>query len=255
MPVRSGQADLGVKVFVAVILVAVAAVAAAYVIYGSPRRPCCVPEPTKGQLFLESYNFQTSGRTGTLFAVFGVYEGQNVSVTGASLDGMSLTHSNSNLTSSCGTQDYGTWTGYVCRLTVTFGSSLPAPSTGTTHDLTVLTTAGVTSSFQVTAGYLYEATSTAAYPIVGVSGTVYQGCVGSLPLNVSFTDEGGATYTTDVDTTGHAWTYSIVLANGHTYSVSVSYKPTVPNPSTQTASAGKLNLAVESSAYTYNISC
>jgi len=97
--------------------------------------------------------------------VFGVSGGQNITLSSASLDGTALTKSNSNLTSSCGVQTYGALpsqvTGYSCTLTITFGPSLPAPATGTAHNLSVVTSDGLTSSFQVTTGYLYEATSTA----------------------------------------------------------------------------------------------
>jgi hypothetical protein len=245
---------------VVVIVIVVAIVGGlAYAEYLYQPAPCCVPEPARGQLFMQSYNFQTSGNSGSLFVVLGVFEGEGLNVSQVSLDGTLANLANSNLVASCGTQSYGTppsqWTGYVCTLTITFGPSFPAPSSGSEQNLRVVMSDGVASVFQVTAGYLYEATSTAAYPIVNVSGTVYQGCVGSRPVGVTFTDEGGARYTAGLSSTGNSFTYSVSLVNGHDYQVTLEYTPVVPNASTQTADAGSLNLAAESPTYYYNIPC
>jgi len=236
-------------------VVAIAAVAYLAIRYPNPKPPCCAPEPLKGQLFLKSYNFQTTSSPSTLFAVFGIFEGQNVTLQQVFFDQTQLTRANSGLNATCGMVKIVQYYADECTISFSFGPSLPAPSAGSTHVLKVVASTGVTSSFQVTAGYLYEATSTAAYPTVTVNGTVYQGCVGSGPVGVAFKDEGGNSFTTNVSYANNSWTYSISLLNGHTYSVAVSYKPVVPNPPTQTASVGTLTLDVESPTYTYNISC
>lgn len=92
---------------IVVAAVALFRVAAAYIAYEQFYHPCCAPEPHRGQPFLESYNFQTSGSSSSLFAILGIFEGQGVTVSSASLDGAALTGSNSNLTTSCGAQTYG----------------------------------------------------------------------------------------------------------------------------------------------------
>ena len=126
---------------------------------------CCAPEPSPGQLFLQSYNFVVNGSSSSIFAVFGVFEGKNVTVSSVAYDGITLTPLNSNVTSSCGTQTYGSspaqWTGYVCELTVKFGPTFAPPAQGTEHALQVTTSTGYASSFQVAAGVLYESTDTA----------------------------------------------------------------------------------------------
>jgi hypothetical protein len=216
--------------------------------------PCCAPPPASGSLFLQSYNFQTSGSTGSLFVVLGVSSGQNFTLEQVYFDQLLLTKANSGLNATCGRQSVTQGTPNSCTVTISFGPSLPAPSTGSTHNLEVVTSNGVTTSFSVRAGTLYESTLTSGYQTVSVSGTVFQGCVGSAPVSVTFQDESGNSFTTNVLTTGNSWTYSISLIGGHTYTVSVSYRPVVPNATTQTAGAGSLVLGAEPTA-TYDIPC
>jgi hypothetical protein len=85
--------------------------------------------------------------------------------------------------------------------------------------------------------------------IVIISGTVYQGCVGAEPLSVTFMDANGRSFTAVV----HSQNYSISLADGRTYSVTVIFLPVVPNATPQTASESPLVLATDSRTYTYDI--
>jgi len=121
---------------------------------------CCVPEPSPGQLFLKSYNFQTNGTSGSSFAVFGIFQGQNATLQRVYLDQTLLTKSNSGLNATCGPIEVAQYTSDECTVSVSFGPSLPVPAERSTHTLEIVASTGTTSTFQVTAGYLYEATST-----------------------------------------------------------------------------------------------
>jgi hypothetical protein len=235
------------------LIVLVAALVAVFALgYLTP--VCCVPEPLHGQFYLQSYNFQVSGGSASLSADFGVATfGQNVTVSEVFLDQTMLNSSNSNLTSSCGLKSYGAWYGYDCTLKISFGPSVGPLPAESKHTLKVVASTGVSSVFQVTAGEQYPAPGT--YPVVTVGGSVFQGCVGSQPLSVTFSNESGAAVTTGVTSTAGGWGYSVQLLNGHAYTVTVSYKPVTPNASTQTASGGSLDLSIASPTYTYNIRC
>jgi hypothetical protein len=78
----------------------------------------------------------------------------------ARLDQTPLTPSNSGLTTSCVNLTVGNSTVYRCEFTANFGPSFPMPASGSYHTLTVVSSAGVASSFQVMVGALYEATTT-----------------------------------------------------------------------------------------------
>jgi len=240
----------------AAVIVVVAALAVGYAAYGylNPPKPCCAPGPAPGTLFLQSYNFQTSGSNGSLFVVMGVFEGQNVTIQQVYFDQTLLTPANSDLSTKCGFEPVAQYAN-TCTVNVLFGPSLPAPSAGSIHTLEVVASTGVTSSIPVTVGTLYEATTTAASLRVTVSGTVFQGCVGSMPLSVTFEDESGDSFTANINTSGNSWTYSISLISGYTYTVSVSYRPVVPNATTQTSGVGSLALDVSASTFTYDIPC
>lgn len=184
----------------------------------------------------------------------GVFGGQNLTIQQVYFDQTLLTPANSDLNTKCGFEPVAQYTN-TCTVNVSFGPSFPAPSAGSTHVLEVVASTGVTSSIPVTVGTLYEATTTAASQRVTVSGTVFQGCVGSMPLSVTFEDESGDSFTANVSMVGNSWTYSISLISGYTYTVSVTYRPVVPNAVPQTSGAGSLALDVNASAFTYNIPC
>lgn len=254
-PQRLGRNRLTLAFVLVVVAIAVASATAYFVMRTPNPPPCCVPEPAKGQLFLQSYNFQVSGASGSFFTVLGVFEGQNVTLQQVYFDQTLLTSSNFGLSTWCGTQNYGSWTGYACTISFSFGSSLPPPPQGSNHVLRIVSSTGVTSSFQVMAGALYEATSTAGSPSVTVSGSVFKGCVGSLPLSVTFTNEGGQAFTAEVNATASSQTYSISLSNGHVYSVSVTSRPVVPNATPKTSQVGSLTLDVATPTHTYDVPC
>ena len=237
---------------VLILVLAALGILVAYV-YLSPPAPCCAPGPAPGTIFLRSYNFQTSGSNGSLFVVIEFPEGQNVTIQQVYFDQTLLTLANSDLNTACSSEPVAQYA-YTCTVNVSFSPTFPAPSTGSSHTLEVVASTGARSSFSVTAGTLYEATTTAASQRVTVSGTVFQGCVGSMPLSVTFKDESGNSFTANVETAGSSWTYSISLTGGYTYKVSVSYKPVVPLAIAQTSDAGSLVLGADSTT-TYNIPC
>lgn len=146
---------------VVVVAVVVIGAAAAYFVLWAPHPSPCCPVPVKGQLSLLSYNFQVSQASGSFFAVLGVFEGQNGTLPQVFLDTTLLTPSNSGLSTWCGIKSFGSFSGSACTVSFSFGASLPPPTQGSSHVLKAVSYTGAAYSFQVTAGSLYTATTSA----------------------------------------------------------------------------------------------
>jgi len=91
-------------------------------------------------------------------------------------------------------------------------------------------------------------------PVV-VNGTVDYNCVGIQVQSVTFTDQSGNSFTTNVKPLSSAigWDYSISLNSGQTYNITVTSKTVTPVPQTYTANEGSLKLVTTSPTYTFNI--
>ena len=112
------------------------------------------------------------------------------------------------------------------------------------------------------AAYIVYSQSQHYNPAVGgvlVSGTLHWPPVGSGPSIVTFTDESGSIATAQLNeshhnSTGGFYTYSVMLKNNHSYSVSVKYRIVVPGQPAGVCQAPTLDLSTAAKTYTFNIS-
>lgn len=98
--------------------------------------------------------------------------------------------------------------------------------------------------------FVYNTYPQVIYPTVSVSGSAELGQVGQSlpqgtnPTSVTFVSENGLTYTVPVTGVGNE--YYVVLANGHTYSTTITYN----GPGyLGTCTSYSLSLYVESNSY------